>query len=202
VISPHPRRLGAALWIDSHIQVQVPKSHFTWQRSVVSAGVVAAYLATLYLYSVHFLSAMVNHKTHTPTQPHDPYLSRCTEAMPCTRRSRTPTAGESRREEQFYQYYGPFKQMSKYGPRFCNVKDSQSQASHKPVSCPDKTLTAFCQLGALRMQARRCLIFFFDINYAYSMAEATRSLSLEDDQSYEPGDQLWRESPLRNARMN
>jgi hypothetical protein len=122
--------------------------------------------------------------------------------MPCTRRSRTPTAGESRREEQFYQYYGPFKQMSKYGPVFCDARWPADLSQHKPVSCPDKTLTAFCQLGALRMQARRCLIFFFDINYAYSMAEATRSLSLEDDQSYEPGDQLWRESSLRNVGMN
>jgi hypothetical protein len=60
-----------------------------------------------------------------------------------------------------------------------------------PFSCPDKTLTAFCQLGALRFNVRRCLLFFFDVNYAYTMAEATRSLSLEDDNAHDPGDQLW-----------
>jgi hypothetical protein len=60
-----------------------------------------------------------------------------------------------------------------------------------PFSCPDKTLTAFCQLGALRFNVRRCLLFFFDVNYAYIMAEATRSLSLEDDNAHDPGDQLW-----------
>jgi hypothetical protein len=116
----------------------------------------------------------------------------------CTRpwESHALKAGESKREEQFYQYYGPFKQMTKYGPVFCDVRDPQAREQHKAVSCPDKTLTAFCQLGALRMHARRCLIFFFDIKHAYIMAEATRSLSLADDNLFEPGDQLWSEYSL------
>ena len=81
--------------------------------------------------------------------------------------------------------------MSQYGPVHCDVRDTRAREQHKAVSCPDKILTAFCQLGALRMRAKRCLIFFFDINHAYIMAEATRSLSLEDDNVHEPGDQLW-----------
>jgi hypothetical protein len=44
------------------------------------------------------------------------------------------------------------------------------------------------------MKARRCLIFFFDVSHAYVMAEATKTLSLEDDTTHEPGDQLWSKS--------
>lgn len=110
--------------------------------------------------------------------------------------SRVPSSGESKREQQFYSYYGPFRRMSKYGPVFCDVRDPVARKQHKPVSCPDKTLTALCQLGALRMNAKRCLIFFFDINHAYIMAESTRSLSLEHDNVHEPGDQIWCESPV------
>ena len=84
--------------------------------------------------------------------------------------------------------------MSKYGPVFCDVRDPQAREQHKAVSCPDKILTAFCQLGALRMKARRALRFFFDVNHAYIMAEATQTLSLEDDSTHEPGDQLWSKS--------
>ena len=81
--------------------------------------------------------------------------------------------------------------MTSYGPVFCDVRDPEARAQHKAVSCPDKILTAFCQLGALRMKARRCLVFFFDVNHAYIMAEATQTLSLEEDSTHEPGDQLW-----------
>jgi hypothetical protein len=31
----------------------------------------------------------------------------------------------------------------------------------------------------------------FDVNHAYIMAEATQTLSLENDNTHEPGDQLW-----------
>ncbi|KAH7409770.1 hypothetical protein DE146DRAFT_751494 [Phaeosphaeria sp. MPI-PUGE-AT-0046c] len=99
--------------------------------------------------------------------------------------------GESRREQQFYRYYGPFRQMSDHGPQYCDVREPEARKKHKAVSCPDKILTAFCQLGALRLKARRCLIFFFDVNHAYIMAEATQSLSLENDAIHDLGDEVW-----------
>jgi hypothetical protein len=71
------------------------------------------------------------------------------------------------------------------------VRDRQAREQHKAVPSPDKILTAFCQLGALRMKARRALIFFFDVNHAYIMAEATQTLSLENEETHEHGDQLW-----------
>jgi hypothetical protein len=140
----------------------------------------------------------------------------------CPQPSRTWAArkairAESRREQQFYRfarpsidttctvlifssYYGPFRQMSNRGPVYCDVRDPQAREQHEPTSCPDKILTAFCQLGALRMKARRCLIFFFDVNHAYIMAEATKTLSLENDATHDPGDQLWSKSCDRTPR--
>jgi signal transduction histidine kinase/CheY-like chemotaxis protein len=81
--------------------------------------------------------------------------------------------------------------MSDYGPEYCDVRDPDARKKHKAISCPDKSLTAFCQLGALRLKARRCLMFFFDVNHAYIMAEATKTLSLENDAIHEPGDEVW-----------
>jgi hypothetical protein len=47
----------------------------------------------------------------------------------------------------------------------------------------DKALNAFAQLGALRLNARRCLISFFDRKNCYMLAEATRTLCLHTGQA-------------------
>jgi signal transduction histidine kinase len=60
-----------------------------------------------------------------------------------------------------------------------------------PRSSDDRALTAFAQLGALRLDARRCLISFFDRRFSYLLAEATRTLSLETDTSRHHEDALW-----------
>ncbi|KAM0720998.1 hypothetical protein Q7P37_003283 [Cladosporium fusiforme] len=102
--------------------------------------------------------------------------------------SATMPAAEHRREHAFYRYYEAIRPLSKDGPTFCDVLNPEERKRHKPVSCPDKTLTAFCQLGALRMKARRGMIFCFDVDNAYVLAEATRSTSLEDDSIHDPGE--------------
>lgn len=51
-----------------------------------------------------------------------------------------------------------------------------------PQVSDDKALTAFAQLGALRLNARRCLISFFDRRNCYILAEATRTISLHTGQ--------------------
>jgi hypothetical protein len=55
---------------------------------------------------------------------------------------------------------------------------------HDPPPTPseDRALTAFAQLGALRLNARRCVISFFDRKHCYVLAEATKSLSLHSGQ--------------------
>ncbi|GAB7362459.1 hypothetical protein MBLNU230_g2781t1 [Neophaeotheca triangularis] len=98
---------------------------------------------------------------------------------------------ENRREREFYRYYEPIRALSESGPSWTDLHDKDAIKAHRPFSSPDKALTAFCQLGALRLAARRAMLFFFDSNYGYILAEATRSLSLQDDSVHEIEDHLW-----------
>lgn len=63
--------------------------------------------------------------------------------------------------------------------------------SHKPRSSRDKALTAFAQLGCLRLNAKRGVVTLIDSDKQYIIAEATKSLSLLNDAQHSPGDQLW-----------
>ncbi|KAL4995223.1 hypothetical protein BDV10DRAFT_175163 [Aspergillus recurvatus] len=60
-----------------------------------------------------------------------------------------------------------------------------------PQSSHDTTLTALAQLGALRLNAQRCMISLFDRRTQYILTEATRTLSLQDDRVHVDGDALW-----------
>lgn len=42
----------------------------------------------------------------------------------------------------------------------------------------------------------------FDVNNAYIMAESTQTLSLEDDSTHDPGDQLWSKWPILSSHSN
>lgn len=55
---------------------------------------------------------------------------------------------------------------------------------------PDRALTAFAQLATLRLNCKRAFISFFDRNYQYLLAEATKSLSMRTESVHEPGDQM------------
>ncbi|KAK5121862.1 hypothetical protein LTR85_004433 [Meristemomyces frigidus] len=118
-------------------------------------------------------------------QPHVP------QADTTPRKSRRRQLYESRREREFYRYFEPIRALTESGPRVCNLRDEDAVKNHQPISSPDRALTAFCQLGALRLGTRRAMLFFFDTNYAYVLAEATRTLSLQDDSVHEIADELW-----------
>ncbi|KAI5365441.1 Putative signal transduction response regulator, receiver domain, histidine kinase/HSP90-like ATPase [Septoria linicola] len=98
---------------------------------------------------------------------------------------------ESRRAREFYRYYQPIRELTKAGPPTCDIGNDQAVQSHRPLSCPDRALTAFCQLGALRMGTKRAMLFFFDSTNAYVLAESTRTLSLQDDSKHAADDDLW-----------
>ncbi|TKX26093.1 response regulator receiver domain-containing protein 2 [Elsinoe australis] len=98
---------------------------------------------------------------------------------------------DSQREREFYRYYDPIRALSDSGPRWTDLYDEVATRQHRPKSCPDLSLTAFCQLGALRLGTKRCMLFFFDRSNAYVLAEATRTLSLHDHDVHENGDALW-----------
>lgn len=76
--------------------------------------------------------------------------------------------------------------MSRY------TADSEQAGNATPYCSSDLALAAFAQLGALRLNARRAIISFFDRNHQIVLAEATRTLSLQTNEPSDPADKLWR----------
>ncbi|KAL2816599.1 hypothetical protein BDW59DRAFT_153182 [Aspergillus cavernicola] len=93
-------------------------------------------------------------------------------------------------EREFYKYC-PLPQRP--GLLHRPPASSQTEASHEllPQSSGDTTLTALAQLGALRLNVQRCMISLFNRRTQYILAEATRTLSLQDDHIHVDGDALW-----------
>ncbi|KAF2665991.1 hypothetical protein BT63DRAFT_46279 [Microthyrium microscopicum] len=82
------------------------------------------------------------------------------------------------RDREFYKYYNPGDAIP-------------GHESATPRSSYDKGLTALAQLGALRLNVKRCMISLFDRSNQYIIAEATQTLSLQNDSIHEEGDGLW-----------
>jgi GAF domain-containing protein len=60
-----------------------------------------------------------------------------------------------------------------------------------PKSSDDSALTAFAQLGALRLNTSYALISLIDTTHQYVLAEATKSLSSQSDKRHDLDDGLW-----------
>lgn len=58
-------------------------------------------------------------------------------------------------------------------------------------SSPDPVLTAFAQLGTLRLDAKRSLISLFGRHDEHILAEATRTLSPRDTTDHKAHDEIW-----------
>lgn len=66
----------------------------------------------------------------------------------------------------------------------------------------DLSLTAFAQLGALRLNAKRVIISLVGRDTEYVIAEASKTLSLQDDNRHHEGDQLWHGvGPLQSTAL-
>ncbi|KAF2812755.1 uncharacterized protein BDZ99DRAFT_273292 [Mytilinidion resinicola] len=114
------------------------------------------------------------------------------------------------REREFYRYYQPSDPTGadrRRPPSLPFTKPDAPDApktacttSSSPVPSDDKALTAFAQLGAVRLDARRCMLSFFDRKNCYIMAEATRTLSLQTGTALDPQDNralyCWMRLPL------
>jgi hypothetical protein len=61
----------------------------------------------------------------------------------------------------------------------------------EPHACPDSALVAFAQLCALRLRVRRCFVTLISSSIEYVLAEATRTMSLQDDSVEDPRDKAW-----------
>ncbi|KAI9925765.1 hypothetical protein ASPWEDRAFT_158226 [Aspergillus wentii DTO 134E9] len=86
------------------------------------------------------------------------------------------------------------REYFKYLPPYCLRAPFSQQAQrecHIARSCPDTVLTAFAQLGTLRLNAQWAFISLFGRNNQQILAEATRTLSLQDDEDHEEHDGLW-----------
>ncbi|PYH80547.1 putative sensor histidine kinase/response regulator [Aspergillus uvarum CBS 121591] len=93
-------------------------------------------------------------------------------------------------EREFYKYC-QLPQRPGLLHRPPTTPSSEEAEEELPQSSQDTTLTALAQLGALRLNARRCMISLFDRHTQYILAEATRTLSLQDDRVHKDGDALW-----------
>ncbi|EXJ67451.1 uncharacterized protein A1O5_09464 [Cladophialophora psammophila CBS 110553] len=103
-------------------------------------------------------------------------------------------APEAAREREMHRYYQPWLEtfMSTDFEPASNFPPSADQPEgHRPRSSRDKALTAFAQLGCLRLDAKRSVVTLLGTTKQYIMAEATKSLSLLSDEQHGEGDELW-----------
>lgn len=59
------------------------------------------------------------------------------------------------------------------------------------LASKDNALTAYAQLVALRLNAKRAFISLFDKKRQYIIAEATQTLSLQQDDIHDETDAMW-----------
>lgn len=92
-------------------------------------------------------------------------------------------------------YYKPWKDAQNslvdLEPDERGSGDGLTYEGYKPRTSGDKTLTAFAQLAALRLNVRRAMVSLIDSSQQYILAEATQTLSLVSDQRHKPGDEVW-----------
>ncbi|KAK5269291.1 hypothetical protein LTR99_006724 [Exophiala xenobiotica] len=98
---------------------------------------------------------------------------------------------EGAREREMHRYYQPWLETFMATENLEQVSHVPPQNDHLPRSSRDKGLTAFAQLGCLRLHAKRGIITLLDSTRQYIIAEATQSLSLLSDSQHAAGDQLW-----------
>ncbi|RMZ81768.1 hypothetical protein DV738_g2065, partial [Chaetothyriales sp. CBS 135597] len=96
-------------------------------------------------------------------------------------------ARDAARDRELHRQSPPISQR---GPN-ARPAAAQREDGFVPQNSQDRALTAFAQLGALRLAVKRCVITLIDSKNQYVLAEATRSLSLMDDSRHADGDGLW-----------
>jgi hypothetical protein len=106
------------------------------------------------------------------------------------------TLSETAREREFYKYAAHYvtkaESDSHLPPKyFCPQSSPLPPPQAVAISSHDTSLTAFAQLGALRLHAKRCIISLFSRTQQFVIAEATQTLSLQSDTVHDAGDALW-----------
>lgn len=98
---------------------------------------------------------------------------------------------EAARQRDLQRYYQPWVDAAQD-----LAEDSDGEAkelvykAYRAKGSFDKSLTAFAQLIALRLNVKRAMVSLIDSTRQYILAEATKSLSLSN-QSTDAGDEMW-----------
>ena len=78
-----------------------------------------------------------------------------------------------------------------YGAAFRDIPQTENVKEHRPRPSPDSTLTALCQLTAIRLGAERSMISLLDDHRQHILAEATCDLSLRPEAPGDAPRTLW-----------
>ncbi|CAO2648430.1 Nn.00g076970.m01.CDS01 [Neocucurbitaria sp. VM-36] len=106
---------------------------------------------------------------------------------------------EAARERDLHRYYRPWLDaQSLVDAADGSGSKGLTYAGYHPQTSRDRSLTAFAQLAALRLDARRAMVSLIDSHRQYILAEATRTLSLFSPTAELPEDEIW----LGNAILN
>ncbi|KAF2033481.1 sensor histidine kinase-like protein/response regulator [Setomelanomma holmii] len=105
---------------------------------------------------------------------------------------------EAARERDLHRYYRPWLDaQTLVGADGIGIK-GLSYEGYRPQAGRDRSLTAFTQLAALRLDTRRAMVSLIDSHRQYILAEATRTSSLFAPTAERPEDEVW----LGNAILN
>ncbi|KAL1304634.1 hypothetical protein AAFC00_003598 [Neodothiora populina] len=105
-------------------------------------------------------------------------------------------------EREMHRYYQPWldahgssnklsRQVNDLGHIDNFSLDKLSSMGYHARQSRDRALTAFAQLAALRLGVRRAMVSLLDSTHQYILAEATRTISLVDDNRHDEHDELW-----------
>ncbi|KAF2110676.1 hypothetical protein BDV96DRAFT_603753 [Lophiotrema nucula] len=103
---------------------------------------------------------------------------------------------EREKEREFYRYFHHTQRPKLEPLNIATAKQADPALSNPPErtqsprASEDKVLNALAQLGALRLNVRRCVLSFFDRKNSYILAEATKTLSLENGTAQDIEDHL------------
>ncbi|KAJ8110862.1 hypothetical protein OPT61_g6402 [Boeremia exigua] len=85
---------------------------------------------------------------------------------------------EKKRQHAVLQYVAAYRDLPRIEELASGPETSHLPADHNARPSTDATLTALCQLAALRMNAQRALVSLIDGTYQHILAEATPRTSL------------------------
>ncbi|CAI7627748.1 unnamed protein product [Penicillium glandicola] len=98
----------------------------------------------------------------------------------------------SQHAQNYHINFGTSREREFYKPHALkHIGPTTVSKEYTARSSADSVLTAFAQLGTLRLNAQRSLISLFGRNEEHILAEATRTLSLQNDGDHNALDELW-----------